>query len=158
MITYPVNVAEDRFTFKLGETVKRRQIWPRDDGNELANADPELVILQEVLDRPTYDSATHRLDNWRWVDDEQEQTATYTADVVALTQTELDAIADDAAREGKRTIIAQAIPTLRQWADDADAVTVTSGNAVSVLQTTVDRMAIFFDRFADLLEYQRIDQ
>ena len=45
-----------------------------------------------------------------------------------------------------------AIGWLRDAAADAEAVTVTSGNAVQVLQVTVDRMAVFFEHFADLLE------
>lgn len=45
-----------------------------------------------------------------------------------------------------------AIATLRQWAIDARAVTVTQQNAVAVLQTIVNRLATFFDNFADLLE------
>lgn len=38
------------------------------------------------------------------------------------------------------------------------AGTVTSGNAVQTLQVTVDRLGIFFDRFADMLEVQGVDQ
>lgn len=44
-----------------------------------------------------------------------------------------------------------AIVTLRQWADDAEATTATAGNAVAVLNVVLDRLGIFFDRFADLL-------
>jgi len=44
-----------------------------------------------------------------------------------------------------------AVVTLRQWATDAQAVTVTAGNAVQTLQIVVGRLGIFFDRFADLL-------
>ena len=50
--------------------------------------------------------------------------------------------------------LANAVATLRQWADDADAVTVTSGNAVATLALVVDRLGVFFDRFADLVEHQ----
>lgn len=48
--------------------------------------------------------------------------------------------------------LTNAVAVLRQWAADADAVTVTSGNAVATLATVVDRLGVFFDRFADLLE------
>lgn len=44
-----------------------------------------------------------------------------------------------------------AISVLRQWADDAQSTTVTSGNAVAVLTVVVGRLGVFFDRFADLL-------
>ena len=50
--------------------------------------------------------------------------------------------------------LTQAIATLRQWADDAEATTATQGNAVQVLNVVVDRLGVFFDRFADLLEQQ----
>lgn len=60
-----------------------------------------------------------------------------------------------AAQEAEaRFVLTQAVPTLRQWADQAESTTATSGNAVSVLNTTLDRLAVFFDRFADLLEMQ----
>lgn len=44
------------------------------------------------------------------------------------------------------------IATLRQWAADARATNVTQGNAVATLQTVVNRLGTFFDRFADDLE------
>jgi hypothetical protein len=50
--------------------------------------------------------------------------------------------------------LATAIDTLRQWADQAESTTVTSGNAVVTLGTVVQRLGVFFDRFADLLERQ----
>jgi hypothetical protein len=158
MITYPVDVAKDRFTFKLGETVKRRQVWPRDDGRQIANADPSLVILQEVLDTPSFDSATHKLDNWRWVDDPDEQTATYTADAVELSQAELDERADNARRAAFQSTLAAGITTMREWADQMDTVTVTTGNAVATVQALVDKLPTFFRGFADLLEFLRVDK
>ena len=72
-----------------------------------------------------------------------------------LTQDELDRQAARDASEARNTTLKGAIPTLRQWAADASAVTVTNGNNTSVTQTMVDRLAIFFDRFADLLEERR---
>lgn len=74
-----------------------------------------------------------------------------TADQLA-TEAEARARAEDLERKGIN--VGQAVATLRQWADDADAVTVTTGNAVQVLQVTLDRMGVFFDRFADLIEHQ----
>ncbi len=52
----------------------------------------------------------------------------------------------------KATAVDNAVAALRQWAIDADGTTVTSGNAVVVLQQVVDRLGVFFDRFADLVE------
>ncbi len=57
----------------------------------------------------------------------------------------------------KRSNVAQSVTTLRQWAIDAQGTTVTTGNAVATLQTVVDRLGVFFDRFADLIESQRLD-
>jgi hypothetical protein len=57
--------------------------------------------------------------------------------------------------EARALNLNQAIPTLREWAADAEATTATSGNAVQVLNVVLDRLGVFFDRFADLLENQR---
>ena len=54
--------------------------------------------------------------------------------------------------------VAAAIPVLRQWANEADAITVTGANAVQTLQQVVDHLSIFFDHFADLLEVLYIDK
>ena len=81
---------------------------------------------------------------------------TYT--VVALTQAELDANADNADRDTKRINVGNAVDTLRTWATQAGNTTVTQGNAVGTLQLVVDRLGVFFDRFADLIEGQRFDQ
>lgn len=48
--------------------------------------------------------------------------------------------------------VISAVPTLRTWASDAAATTVTPGNSVAVLQTVVNRLGVFFSRFADLVE------
>ena len=46
---------------------------------------------------------------------------------------------------------AAGIKTLRLWSNQAQSTTVTQGNAVATLQVMVDRLGLFFDRFADLL-------
>ena len=76
-----------------------------------------------------------------------------TADEIEAVDNQIDA--DD--REQKGTNVSQAVTALRQWASDAQSTTVTSGNAVATLQTVVDRLGIFFDRFADLIESRRLD-
>jgi hypothetical protein len=55
----------------------------------------------------------------------------------------------------KRTQLTNSVATLRQWADDAESTTATSGNAVAVLNTLLDRLAVFFDHFADMIESRR---
>jgi hypothetical protein len=52
----------------------------------------------------------------------------------------------------KRTNVEQAVTALRSWAEDAQNTTVTTGNHETVTQTVVDRLGVFFDRFADLIE------
>jgi hypothetical protein len=65
---------------------------------------------------------------------------------------------DRARREALGEVVAQAIPWLRQRAAAADAVTVTAGNAVVVLQAVVDDLAVFLARFADWLEATGVDE
>lgn len=62
-----------------------------------------------------------------------------------------------AIRRSKSDAVDNSIAALRQWALDAAALdgNVTSANAVVVLQEVVDRLGVFFDRFADLRESQR---
>ena len=84
--------------------------------------------------------------------------ATMVWTAVAKTVEEQAAEADTADRQLKGANITPAmIQTLRDWATQADSVTVTQGNAVATLQTLVDRTGVFFDRFADLIEAQRFD-
>lgn len=59
---------------------------------------------------------------------------------------------DELAVRDRRARLAAAADVLREWAAEAALVTVTSTNAVQVLNVVVDRLAVFFDRFADLLE------
>lgn len=65
--------------------------------------------------------------------------------------------AAQADRDAKMGNVQQAVDTLRQWAVDAAATDVTQGNAVQVLNVVVDRLGVFFDRFADLVQ-ARFDQ
>jgi len=113
-------------------------------------------IVQE--DRPAYNTATQKLVANASESGSNPIVRTLGWDIVSLTQEELNEIADRAARNAKKTLVANAIPTLRTWATELSAVTVTSGNAVATLQALIDRQEIFYARFADLLEYQRIDK
>lgn len=59
---------------------------------------------------------------------------------------------ETAAETDRRDRLAAAAATLRSWAEDARATDVTRDNAVQVLDVVVDRLGVFFDRFADLLD------
>ena len=74
------------------------------------------------------------------------------------TQAELDAEALNVRQETRRLNVEQAVSTLRTWSDQAESTTVTQGNAVATVQTMVDRLGVFFDRFADLVEAQYGEQ
>lgn len=117
----------------------------------------EVVRIVQVA-RPAYDPATQKLVATAVETGSNPIVLTRDWSIVALTQPELDVIADNAARNAKRTLVANAIPTLRTWVTQLEAVTVTSGNAVATLQALIDRQEVFYARFADLLEYQRIDK
>lgn len=106
--------------------------------------------VTEVV-RPA-DDATTTYDLSYMFDGTTTVTQTWTAR--PKTQVELDADTAAAAQDTRATDLTTAVATLRQWASDAASTTVTSGNAVAVLGTVVTRLGIFFDRFADLLEYQ----
>lgn len=63
---------------------------------------------------------------------------------------------DARAARSKGDAVDTAVTTLRQWAGDAETTVATSGNAVAVLQQVVDRLGVFFDRFADLIESDKL--
>lgn len=158
MITYPVDVENDRFTFKLGPLVLRGQRWPREDGAALADADPALVVLEEQPQQDATLGADEKLGPVVWVDDEGNQTATPTRAAVAMTAEEIAAATDNTEREAKRVTAANAVTWLRDKSAEAGAVNVTSGNAVNVLQGVVDNLELFYSRFADFLEGNRFDK
>ncbi len=64
---------------------------------------------------------------------------------------------DSEDRDTKGDNVSQSVTTLRQWAVDAAATTVNNGNNATVTQQVVDRLGVFFDRFADLIESRRLD-
>lgn len=151
MITYPVDTKTARFTFKLGAVVKRGATWPNIDGTALVGQDKDLVILEERTgSKPTFDPATQYLAE-SWVDDTVNQTATLTYTPTALSASAIQKIADNAADDTRRTELASALATLDTWATQAAATTVTTQNAVTVLQTMVTRQGQFFAHFRKLL-------
>jgi len=60
------------------------------------------------------------------------------------------------ARQAKATAVDNAVVTLRTWATQAASTVVTNGNNTQVTQTLVDRLGVFFDRFADLVESRQL--
>ena len=72
----------------------------------------------------------------------------------SATVEEQEAFADGEKQQRVDTIQNQfpgAVRTLRTWANQAQNTNVTNQNAVATLQIVVDRLGLFFDRFADLL-------
>ena len=150
-----------------GQGKERRRIpWLKmslDDTQMISGLAADTHILQDVTDpRPTvdvdYDPLTHKVGKVATVYDTVNETATDGWELVALTQAEIDAAADNADRAAKLTGVGTQVATLRAWAATAAGTTVTNGNAVAVLQVVVDHQATFFAKFADLIEGQRIDQ
>ena len=172
-LTYPVDLNE-RYTLYDSNTsapyvngegkVIANKKWPQGDGLEydLGNNDHLTWLLVVEDPRPVadtdYDPLTHKAQRVATVYDTVAETATDGWEIVALTAQEIADAADNADRAAKLTNIGGKVATLRGWATQAEGVTVTNGNAVSVLQNVVDNLAVFYAGFADLLEGQRIDE
>lgn len=101
---------------------------------------------------PTFDPDVEKLE--RAPDAVTATEVTRSRVVVALSAEELEGVA----RRKKLATAGGAVATLRTWATQAQGTTVTQGNAVATLQTVVNRLGVFFDRFADLLEGQYVDK
>lgn len=160
LLSLSASVFADTYILRDSVTKVTLATSTRADGyipEALGKTGVEVVrIVQEA--RPAYNAATQKLVATANETGSNPIVRTLGWRVVALTQAELDAIADRNARNAKKALVAAAIPTLRTWATQLEGVTVTSGNAVATLQALIDRQEIFYARFADLLEYQRIDQ
>jgi len=106
-ITYPVDVQNTRWAVwsnSQAAVVKRNMKWPRADGGEIVNADPDLVPLLEVEEaQPAYDPATHRLERTEPVVDVANNTHTQGWQVVPRDQADIDA---DAEREQAKAVYA----------------------------------------------------
>lgn len=90
-----------------------------------------------------------------------DRTVPFVVDRFVVTWTERPKTADELDaddRDAKRTAVGQSVATLRQWAADAASTSVTNGNNNAVTQTMVNRLGVFFDRFADLIEAQYLDR
>lgn len=157
MIEYPTK-PEARFTFKLGGRIERGKPWPRADGMPIKGGTDGLTILEETIaPLPVYDASTHKLSAGYWIDDDANQAATFTRDVVPLTAEEASDAADEQDRATKRGKVRAIVATLRDWEGDAEGVTVTNGNNTAVTQTLVDRLGKICGGLADLIEGQHFD-
>ena len=96
-INYPVDVENTRWaTWRIStaEIEKHNRPWPRLDGGEIVNLSPDIVPLLEVReDQPIYDPAVERIEVADPVVDVDANIHAHGYTVIALTQEELDAIA-----------------------------------------------------------------
>jgi len=92
-ITYPVDVENTKWTLyntSTSEVVSSRNKWGNIDGEEPVGLNPDFTFLLEQADaKPTYDSATHKLEKTTTVD-VPNNTITQGWSAVALTQAEID--------------------------------------------------------------------
>lgn len=97
-ISYPVDVANTRWALyrvSTQEIVRHNHRWPRADGRQIVNLDPDLVPLMEVDEpQPAYDPSTQTLQRSAPVVDVAANTHTHGWTVVSLSQEEIDAIAE----------------------------------------------------------------
>lgn len=153
LITTGISLAQDRALVDLttGDVLGYKTT------QKTVNPNPEQWVPVTINAQPAFNPDTQKLQKVVTVAPDK-SSVTVTWNVVALSQAELDEKADNVARDTKQPTLAASIATLRSWALDAQSTTVTNGNNNVVTQTMVDRMGVFFDRFADLLEYQRVDK
>ena len=101
MITYPVDVANTRWTavrISDNEIVKHNQKWPRADGGPIVDLNPDIALLLEVEGtQPAFDPLTHRLIRSAPVIDIPGNTHTHGWTTEALSQAEIDDAAELAA-------------------------------------------------------------
>ena len=92
-ITYPVSADSKWSVYQLStqQIIASRKPWAVADGGEIKGLDADYVYLLEQTDaKPTYDSATHKLEKTTTVD-VPNNTITQGWTVTALTQAEIDA-------------------------------------------------------------------
>jgi hypothetical protein len=99
-ISYPV--PEDSrwstWSISLAEIKKHNAKWPRHDGMQIVDQNPDIVPLLEVdVAEPAYDAATHRIERGVPVVDVPNNEHLHGWDIIELTQEELDARAERAA-------------------------------------------------------------
>ena len=96
-ISYPVDVENTRWAvWSISEAALRNhnKPWPRSDGGEIVDMDPDLVPLLEVdVPAPAYDEATQRIERGTPIVDIPNNEHLHDWDIIQLTQEELDEIA-----------------------------------------------------------------
>lgn len=118
-------------------------------------------IVQQA--RPNYDPATQKLVSTVAEAGSNPIVRTLGWTVTALSQPELDVLADTASRLTKRTTVGQSVATLRSWKTDADAAHTawagwTTAQRFAALDTVIQRFGTLCDRMADLIQAQGMDQ
>lgn len=97
MITYPVDVANTRWAvweISTSTILRRRRRWPRQDGQALVNANPDLVMLLEVQTTPpVVDPNTHTTVHSAPIVDVNANTLTQTWAIVGLGEDALEEVA-----------------------------------------------------------------
>jgi hypothetical protein len=97
MIIYPVDPDSRWAAWRIStaKIIKHNKPWPRHDGGEIVDLDPDLVPLLEVqATKPAFDSALQRLTRSDPVVDVAANTHTHGWTVVQIPQEELDDIAE----------------------------------------------------------------
>ena len=94
MIIYPVDVENTRWAvWSISEALllNHNKPWPRADGEEIVDMDPDLVPLLEVDEaQPVYDPATHYLNRTEGVEDIPNNTHTHGWEILPISQDDLD--------------------------------------------------------------------
>lgn len=159
MISYPITDRENRtFTF-ISPTFGRYQgkKWPVGDGSELPNPEPGLVILEEFYapDPVVSDPATEKLDSGQWIDDEPNQTTTFTRSVVARSAEEQTEYAADQEIEANRVTLASKIASYQADYDALIGVTVaaTAADVAAKMNILLPKYATLCRDFAYVLKW-----
>lgn len=118
-------------------------------------------IVQEAP--PDYNHATQKLVAAAAESGSNPIVRTLSWTITALSQAELDALADAADRLAKRTTVGSSVAALRSWKTDADTAVAawdawTTAQRFAALKTLTTRFGTMCDRMADLIQAQRIDQ
>lgn len=98
-INYPVDPDSRWAAYRVStdEIIRHNKPWPRHDGAEIVNLDPDIVPLLEVYpDAPVFDPAIERIELAAPVVDVPNNTHTHGWTVIPLTQQELDDLAAEA--------------------------------------------------------------
>lgn len=157
MISYPITDRENRrFTFRDSNGTHRGILWPDGDGNPLSNPAQDLVIMEEfIAPVPAFDIATEKLDSGEWIDDEANQTTTFTQTVISKTAEEQLEYTEEQDIQSNKATLATVISTYQIWRDQTNGLVVQSNIAdvVSNLQQLIDHQSQMYRDFAYVLKW-----